>query len=80
LNSGAGCYRFNGWQVSRRRRDRVDSQGSPVALIRNEYNLPLAFSKRQSCGALGGKAGTGNLGYPFDGLTSFAIEHLSMDL
>jgi hypothetical protein len=72
LNSGAGC-RFNGWQVSRRHRDRVDSQGSPVALIRNEYNLLLAFSKRQSCDALGGKAGTGNLGYPFDGLTSFAI-------
>jgi two-component system OmpR family response regulator len=36
-------YRFDGWQLERRGRRLVDSQGLPVALSKGEYGLLLAF-------------------------------------
>jgi two-component system, OmpR family, response regulator len=38
-----GGYRFDGWQLERRGRRLVDSQGLPVALSKGEYALLLAF-------------------------------------
>ena len=38
-----GGYRFDGWQLERRRRRLVDPGGNPISLTKGEYALLLAF-------------------------------------